>query len=313
MLTIVTVLGTIVPMAKPAHAALPGPLVDAWLAAQASDNTRAAYRMDLDTFGRWCVQRRAVPLAVDTKTLAAFGAARHAAGDSDATIRRRWSSLSSFYRYAIEAGSLTRNPVDGITRPTERAGNPSDTDVLLADAVNAYMAMAASLDLRLDALLSLIVRDGVKLGEALALDVDDITGRPPKVSVTIRRNGRTRRVVLSKSSARAVRRCAGTRRGQPLFTSDQRARTQLPQRLSRFGADHLIRQLRDDTDQRVTANELRRFYITSNHDSGATFEEVRDGAGLAAKRTVARYLFAPERPTKPTRRTARSHPDDRAR
>ena len=270
--------------------ALSAKLVDAWLAGHDSQNTRAAYRIDLNTFGRWCAQHHAVPLAADTTTLAAFGLARQAAGDSDSTMRRRWSSLSSFYQYAINTGNLATNPVNDIDRPVEIIGNSSETATLSADAVNAYLTMATSLDPRLDALVSMIVRDGIKLGEALAIDVDDITGRPPRTTVTIRRNDKTRRITLDEATARAVRRCAGKRSGQPLFISDHRALTRSPQRLSRFGADHLIRQLRNSNNDRVTANELRRHYITTEHNNGIELDDLRERAGLADTRGVARFV-----------------------
>jgi integrase len=251
---------------------------------------RSAYRTDLAMFGRWCAQHHSVPLAADTATLAAFGLARQAAGDSDATMRRRWSSLSSFFQYAVHTGNAASNPVDGVDRPVELSGNPSRTTLLSADAVDACLAMAALLDPRLEALVAMLVRDGIKLGEALAIDVDDISGRPPRTSVTIRRNGKTRRVTLDESTARALRRCAGRRTDQPLFISDHRARTRTPQRLSRFGADHLLRQLRYDNDERVTANELRRFYITSQHQSGAALDDLRDDAGLSDTRGITRFV-----------------------
>ena len=268
-------------------------LVDAWLAGQESTNTRSAYRIDLSTFGRWCAQHQAVPLSADTAILAAFGLARQEAGDSDATMRRRWSSLSSFYRYAVNTGNVASNPVEGVDRPVELAGKPSGTDLLSAAAVHAYLAMAAELDPRLDALVSMLTRDGIKLGEALALDVGDVSGRPPRTWVTIRRNGTTRRVALDEASARAVRRCAGKRTEQPLFTSGHRSRTRTPQRLSRFGADHLIRQLRDCNDEGVTANELRRYFITSKHRDGRALDDLRDDAGLADTRSVARLVGKP--------------------
>ena len=261
-------------------------LVDTWLAGHASANTRSAYRTDLAMFGRWCAQHHSVPLAADTATLAAFGLARQAAGDSDATMRRRWSSLSSFFQYAVHTGNAASNPVDGVDRPVELSGNPSRTTLLSADAVDACLAMAALLDPRLEALVAMLVRDGIKL----AIDVDDISGRPPRTSVTIRRNGKTRRVTLDESTARALRRCAGRRTDQPLFISDHRARTRTPQRLSRFGADHLLRQLRYDNDERVTANELRRFYITSQHQSGAALDDLRDDAGLSDTRGITRFV-----------------------
>lgn len=294
-------------------AAVSARLMDAWLAGHATANTRSAYRIDLATFDRWCARHHAVPLAADTATLAAFGLARQAAGDSDATMRRRWSSLSSFYQYAMTTGITSSNPVDGVDRPVGLSGNPSQTALLSADAVNAYLAMSAALDPRLEVLVAMLTRDGIKLGEALALDLDDISGRPPHTSVTIRRNGTTRRVVLDEMTARALRRCAGRRINQPLFISDHRARTHTPQRLSRFGADHLLRQLRDGNDERVTANELRRYYITSKHQNGAALEDIRDDAGLSDTRGVTRFVTKRTPPSTPAATpTEHPPPSDRA-
>jgi integrase/recombinase XerD len=199
--------------------------------------------------------------------------------------------LSSFYRFAIDMDSTAVNPVAGAPRPRPAAGDPSPTQVLTVHAVEQYLALAAALDPRLDALVSLLVFEGLKVGEALALDVDDVSGRPPKVSLMIRRKGSSRRVMLGPESARSVRRCAGRRRSEPLFTSGRPASLETsPRRLTRFGADHLIRQLSSIGDDRVTANALRRFYITSSHLAGAPLEQVRDRAGLAAIRGVQRYL-----------------------
>ena len=241
-------------------------VIDAWLASQPSENTRSAYRTDLDTFGHWCAQNQAVPLHADAATVAAFQLAREAAGDSAATLRRRWSSLSSFYRFAILADMTDVNPVAGAHRPPLVTDELEATPVLTRRAVDAYLATAAALDPRLDALVSLLVFDGVKLGEALALDVDDVTGRPPKVAIRVRRKGVVDRVILGAHSARAVRRCVGQRRSQPLFTSERAAApAAAPRRLTRFGADHLIRLLTGNGDERVTSNAFRRFYITSDH------------------------------------------------
>jgi site-specific recombinase XerD len=242
-------------------------VIDAWVASQTSANTRAAYRTDLETFGRWCAQNHAMPLKADTATVAAFQLAREAAGDSAATLRRRLSSLSSFYRFAIDTDMADANPAANAHRPPAGA-EPTTTHVLTPRAIDEYLALANALDPRLDALVSLLVFDGLKLGEALALDVEDVTGRPPQVSLTIRRKGAARRVALDAESARAVRRCAGRRHREPLFTSGRPAAAESPpRRLTRFGADHLIRQLTEEGDERVTTNALRRFYLTSDHQT----------------------------------------------
>ena len=135
-------------MAKTAGRSASGPesVIDAWLSSQSSANTRSAYRTDLETFGRWCAQNQAMPLQADAATVAAFQRARQAVGDSAATLRRRWSSLSSFYRFAIAADMTDVNPVAGAQRPPLITEDPEATPVLTRRAVDAYLATAAALD-----------------------------------------------------------------------------------------------------------------------------------------------------------------------
>ena len=161
--------------------------------------------------------------------------------------------------------------------PIASSGNPSPTAQLSSRAVAEYRGLAAALDPRLDALVALLVADGLKLGEALALDIDDVTGRPPKTSLTIRRRGTTTRITLETDSAEAVLRCIGRREHGPLFLSGAGTRSD-PRRLTRFGADHLMRQLSRDSHDRVTTNELRRFHITNSLLTDSDIANVRDRA-----------------------------------
>jgi integrase/recombinase XerD len=265
-------------------------LVEAWVERQRSANTRAAYRTELKTFGAWCAGRGTTVLDSDLQTMIAFATAREAAGDRPSTLRRRWSALSSFFDFAIEQHAVSgTNPLDGMSRPTTATGNPSTTGRLSTQTVADYRLIAAELDPRLDALVSLLIADGFKLAEALALDVHDVSGRPPTTHVRTRRRGDTTRILLDPASAAAVTRCVGARREGPLFLSAAVSPTG-PRRLTRFGADHLIRQLARDGARRVTANELRRFHITSSHRTGDDLDTVRDRAGLASVRSVRRYL-----------------------
>lgn len=279
MLTVLVVRDTIDVMASPLHrgqGARHHTTLEGWLDAQRSANTRAAYRSDLEAFGDWCARAGAIPLTADTSTIVAFQAARKAAGDSDSTIRRRWSALSSFYEFAVGLDVREVNPTAGADRPRAVPGDPGPTAQLSAAAVASYRATAAALDPRLEALVALLVSDGLKVADALALDVEDVTARPRATTITVRRRGESRRLVLDRESACAVRRCIGTRRDGPVFVSGRTSASGEPQRLTRFGADHLIRQLRsDDATERVTANALRRFHADRNTPVGET-EVVRD-------------------------------------
>ena len=265
--------------------------VEGWLSSQTSPNTRAAYRADLDVFGKWCSGQGALPLTADTATLVAFQTARQAAGDSASTIRRRWSALSSFYDFAVQLDQRSINPSVGVDRPKVVSGDPSPTIRLSERAVAAYRAAAAALDPRLEALVGLIVSDGLKISEALALDIEDVSGRKEATTITVRRRGETTQIVLDRDSARAIRQCVGQRRAGPVFVRERSTSYHAPDRLTRFGADHLFRQLRtSDTTEPVTANALRRFHITTRRRSGASLDAVRTGAGLAHVRGVERFV-----------------------
>jgi site-specific recombinase XerD len=247
--------------------------------------------LDLEAFGDWCARQGSIPLTADTATLVAFQAARQAAGDSDATIRRRWSALSSFYDFAVDQNERSINPAEGVDRPKVVPRDPSPTAQLSNEVVASCRAVATALDPRLDALVALLVSDGLKVAEALALDIGDVSGRPPTTTITVRRRGESKRIVLAHDSARAIRRCIGKRSTGPVFVSERSSKADAPHRLTRFGADHLIRQLRTDgATEQVTANALRRFHINEGRSSGAGIEDVRDRAGLADVRGVRRYM-----------------------
>lgn len=253
---------------NPVSAARQRSTLEGWLGAQGSANTRAAYRADLTLFGSWCAQLGGVPLTADTATIAAFQAARTAAGDSSVTVRRRLSALSSFYDFAVDLELVAHNPTDGIHRPKVAADEPSSTAELSADAVAAYRAAAAAIDPRLDALVGLLVCGGLKVAEALALDVADISGRAATTMVPVQRRGVTTRTVVDPETARALWRCVAGRKTGPVFVSERSSKTSHPTRLTRFGADHLIRQLRDITTgepngEPVTANALRKFHLST--------------------------------------------------
>jgi integrase len=198
--------------------------------------------------------------------------------------------LSSFYSFVVERELREANPAVGVDRPKVVPGDPSSTVQLSDAAVASYRAAAAALDPRLEALVELLVCDGLKVAEALALDVDDVSGKPSAMTITVRRRGQTKRLVLDPASARAVRRCIGKRRTGPVFVNERSSKSALPSRLTRFGADHLIRQLRtDDASEQVTANALRRFHIAARRAGGDGLDEVRERAGLADVRGVRRY------------------------
>jgi len=220
----------------------------AWLATMGSANTRAAYSRDLQVFISWTSSTGVAPLAATSVHIEAFRIHCEAAGASPATVHRRLSALSSFYRHA--AGDEP-NPVDGTARPAAAA---SATERLAPVEAALVWAAACHLGPKTAALVGLIMHDGMKSGEVLPLDVTDVRfGAGPAV-VSLASASRT---VDPRTSA-PLRRYVGTRRAGPLFLGDNPTRQ--PARLTRFGVDYLVKRagVAAGLTTPLTVNVLRR-------------------------------------------------------
>jgi len=267
-------------------------LRQAWMGTL-SASTQLAYGSDLGSFRQWS-GLGSRPLAASTTDISAFQQACLGRGESPSTVRRRSSALTSFFEFAVAHQALSMNPVIGSHRPVVQIGDPSSTLILETDFVERYLSDVDRFDDRLSALTWLLACEGLKLGEALALDTDDVTGRPSSVTVRIHRAGGTQKVALNRRSSQAVHRCVGGRRNEPLFFRKPRSTTSGPhQRLTRFGADHLFKRIQGPSDGVMTANALRRYYITTAAGAGDDIDTIRRQTGIGDRRSARRYLAPP--------------------
>jgi integrase/recombinase XerD len=263
-------------------------LVDGWLAGHPSPNTRAAYRQDLTRFARWCAAAGSRPLAVGPEDLDTYRDACLAEGASTATVARRLSGIASFFRYAAAKGAVRGDPAGAVERPV--ATDPAQAPVLDPGEMQALLAAAGGLGPKAEALVMLLGLDGMKLGEALAIDVGDVSlGRPP--SVSLERRGAAQIVSLSKLTAKALAAYIADRRSGPLFLGDS-AIDRRPARLTRFGADFIIKRAGSAAgiDRPISANTLRRSFITDAHREGRSLEVIARHVGHRDVRETARFV-----------------------
>jgi site-specific recombinase XerD len=146
----------------------------AWLLTQGSDHTRRAYYRDLALWLVWCDQagldpRRALRADVDLWRATLTG--------TSSTIARRLASVSSWYRYLISNDAAGNNPVGAVRRPkVDKDSSP--TVGLSAQEAAALMRTARAetgpTARRTTALLGLLVGTGMRVGEAIGLDLDSI-------------------------------------------------------------------------------------------------------------------------------------------
>lgn len=274
------------PAALPTQASpFPGH-VAAWLLGYRSEHTRRAYARDLAAFTAWCAEHDLVVLEVRRAHIDAYARTLESTGAAPTTVARRLSALGSFFAYLVAEDVLHRSPVTHVRRP--QTATDSQTTGLDRAEVRALIAAARGDSPRAYALLSLLAGNGLRIGEALALDVSDLgTERGHRVLRVTRKGGRRATVPLAPVVADAVDTYLGGRADGPLFA------TASGRRLDEPYAFRLVRRLARHagigTAAQLSPHSLRHAFVTLALDSGASLRDVQDAAGHADPRTTRRY------------------------
>jgi site-specific recombinase XerD len=250
-------------------------------------STRDAYGNDLAQWFAFCRALGIRPMTANRTAVDAF--VQHLEESerrAPATIARRLSTLSSFYRWAVREEWVTRNPATLVARP--RVANAAPAPVLGTHALSALLTAAAEDGLRSGALVALLVFNGLRISEALGASARDLTteGDRPVLRVA-RRGGTTATVPLTPRTADALARYVGTRTDGPLFV------TRTGQPLTRASAWRIVRKLArrvlPGQAEQLSPHSLRRAFIALSLDAGTSLRDVQDAAGHQDPRTTRRY------------------------
>ena len=194
--------------------------------------TRRGYGYDLRHFLAWHanVQEGGFALArLGEYDLIAYRQHLLAAGRRPATVNRRLDALRRLCRWARDAGSLSTDVAHGL-RPVRTVRNRQPAGLTDAEAHALLRAAGASphgLAARNYALVQLMLQAGLRVGEAAALRIGDVTLHERSGSVRIRagKGLKAREVPLNATARRALKQYLGERRahaaGEPLFLSSR--------------------------------------------------------------------------------------------
>lgn len=283
-----------------------GRLAAGWLLGYSSPHTRRAYARDLTGWAHWCAGLHVDPLHADRVHVDAW--ARHLTEGqalAPATVSRRLAAVSAFYRWCVLEQHLPTNPAVHVRRP-EVDPDASTTLGLSADQARALLASAAEHSPRMLALVALLLVDGLRISEALGLDVDDVQGvdRGHRIADLRRKGGRAARAALPPLVADAIDTYLAHRAGldpkpsdvapsgrgalvRPLFVTRTGARWR-PGNAARALAA-LAAHAGVPGAARITPHVLRHAAITLALDAGVPLHEVQDFAGHRDPRSTRRY------------------------
>ncbi|HJT95179.1 MAG TPA: tyrosine-type recombinase/integrase, partial [Mycobacterium sp.] len=212
-------------------------LLDSWLIAlrgeRKSPSTLKAYQAGVDQFLAFCDQEQ-LPRVLSKSGVRAFMASL--ADTEPATARLRLQALKLFARWLAEEEGFDPDPVLSVRAPKldDKAVpdlSPAEVKAMLKACIGKGFR-----DKRDNALLLLLTETGLRGGECLALNVEDVNLKTCSLLVRRGKGAKGRNVRFSPSTAAALDRymrarlAAGNAAGGALWVSSAR-----PQRLSYRG------------------------------------------------------------------------------
>jgi len=277
-------------------------LAAAWLMSLRSARTRRAYAGDLRSWLAWLAERGVDVLAAGRVHVDLWVRGQQDACAEPASIRRRLSALSSFYRYCAAHDLTDRIPTTGVSRPavdadyTATVGLTREQARALVAATDADTGPQAP---RTAAVVRLLLHNALRVDEVCAADVADLgADAGHRVLRVTRKGARRAKVPLTPATAAAL----------DAYLADRAARAGLAGagelagplvatvtggRLRQAHLWELVRRLARgagiETWDRLSPHSLRHSAITLALDAGASVRDVQDYAGHKDPRTTRRY------------------------
>lgn len=255
-----------------------------------SKHTARAYGRDLDAFRGFCEEEGVRRWGeVDGARVRAFIAREHRRGLGGRSLQRMLSALRAFFGWLVDGGEIGANPADGVQAPKARRRLPEVPDV---DQTAALLEIGSDdlLALRDRAMMELVYSSGLRLSEAIGLDLGDIDLTDGIVQVT-GKGARTRRVPVGRLAREALQRwlaaAAALRApGEPALFLSRNGR-----RLSAraFQARIATWARRQGLDTRVHPHTLRHAFATHLLESCGDLRAVQELLGHADIATTQVY------------------------
>jgi site-specific recombinase XerD len=254
------------------------------------------YRSDLEPFlaalAGWQVEVK----AAGRGDLRRYLAVLLGEGVAAASVRRKVSTIRSFYRWLRAEGLLDNDPFFGVTGPKApkrlpQILTPQDIDALLAAADGDKPA-----DLRDRALLELVYASGLRVSEAASLDVAEVDVRDR--TVRVRGKGNKERVgVFGRPAQAALRRYLA--KGRPELAARKETALFLNRdggRLSARSVQTIVRKYatKAGLPKAVHTHLLRHSFATHLLDGGADLRVVQELLGHESPNTTQIYTHVTE-------------------
>ena len=279
----------------------------AWLEFQkgASEATVEAYALDIlefETYLRGMGATLERPSEITRQMVQGFSASLFRSGMARSSMARKLSALRSLFRHLLRLHKIEADPCAGVRNPKQDQRHPAmlnvdQTFALLAPErkVGNISSGETSADdiflLRDMALLELLYGSGLRISEALGLNVGDI--RPESGHVRVMGKGSKERVVpLSDTCIAALARYLAVRADIPPVHGERAVFLgRRGKRLDRRQAARILEERAQEAGipQHVSPHDLRHSFATHLLEGGADLRAVQELLGHSRISTTQRY------------------------
>lgn len=207
------------------------------------------------------------------------------------TRNRRLAALRCFFRFRVSEGAMSSDPSAGLPglKPERRLASPlgvNDCERLVEGSVAGRRPL---LELRDRALFDLLYATGLRVGEAVSLDVRDFDLQRREVRV-LGKGNKERVVPVPGQTIDSLRAYLNERErpgllGEPMFVNARSSR------LSDRGVRKILRQrlLALGIEKRATPHTLRHSYATHLLDADVDLRSIQELLGHSRLTTTQRY------------------------
>lgn len=155
----------------------------AWLQRGLADNTRMAYRSDLEQFAQWLLLRKQTLQQVRRDTLLEYLSWRLEAGYKARSSARFLSGARGFYQYLLDEGLIIENPTLQVELPQIGRSLPDTLSEADVEALLAAPDVNETLGLRDRCMLEVLYACGLRVTELVSLTLDQLNTRQGIVRV----------------------------------------------------------------------------------------------------------------------------------
>lgn len=248
--------------------------------------TRTHHATNLKQYFAWCEKRGLDPMKAERPHIEMYGRwMEEVKGLQISTVANQLGTVGRFYHHATMDRYLPANPAEYVRKPS--VPRVSTTNGLSRSELLAVLDCAQKSRARDHALLCILGLNGLRIGELLATNIEDIGRQGGYVTLKVKREkgGENPLIPLSPRTSWAVEQATYQRVSGPIFLTREGTR------LDRAGAARIVTRLCKEAGitKRITPHSFRHTFITLALDAGVQIRDVQHSVGHRDSRQVAYY------------------------